>query len=53
MPLAQGVSEIPDAYERGNLSTAQLLAQTGYLDKPQQLIVTGLKAALAEYPKPA
>lgn len=53
MPLAQGVSEIPDAYERGNLSSARLLAETGHVDKPQQLTVTGLEAALAEYPEPA
>jgi hypothetical protein len=51
MSLAQRVSEIPDAYEHGNLSTSQLLAQTGYLERPQQLTVTEVQVALEDDPK--
>ena len=50
MSLAQRVSEIPDAYEHSNLSTAQLLAETGYLDRPQSLTVTDVEVALGEDP---
>src|SRR5215469_10864295 len=50
MSLAQRVSEIPDAYEHCNLSTVQLLAQTGYLDKPQSLTVGDVEQALTEEP---
>ena len=39
MSLAQRVSEVPDAYEHGNLSTVQLLAETGFLEKPLSLTV--------------
>jgi hypothetical protein len=46
MSLAQRVSEIPDAYDHSNLSTVQLLAETGYLDRPQALTVSDVKAAL-------
>jgi|SRR6516225_9716761 hypothetical protein len=50
MSLAQRVSEIPDAYDHSNLSTAQLLAETGYLDRPQALTVGDVKTALEEDP---
>ena len=51
MSLAQRVSEIPDAYEHSNLSTSQLLAETGYLDRPQALTVSDVEVALQEDPK--
>lgn len=51
MSLAQRVSEIPDAYEHSNLSTVKLLAQTGYLDRPQALTVDDVQKALAEEPQ--
>jgi hypothetical protein len=51
MSLAQRVSEIPDAYDHGNLSTMQLLAETGYLDRPQALTVSDVKRALEEDPE--
>jgi hypothetical protein len=50
MSLAQRVSEIPDAYDHSNLSTMQLLAETGYLDRPQALTVSDVKAALEDDP---
>jgi hypothetical protein len=50
MSLAQRVSEIPDAYDHGDLSTVRLLAETGYLDRPQALTVGDVKAALEEDP---
>ena len=50
MSLAQRVSEVPDAYEHGNLSTVKLLRDTGYLEKPQSLTVGDVEDALAEDP---
>lgn len=50
MSLAQRVSEMPNAYEHGNLSTVQLLADTGYLAKPMSLTVGDVEEALAEDP---
>lgn len=50
MSLAQRVSEVPDAYEHSNSSTIRLLAETGYLDKPQKLTVGDVEEALAEDP---
>jgi hypothetical protein len=50
MSLAQRVSEVPDAYEHGNLSTARLLADAGYLETPQSLTVGDVEAALEEDP---
>jgi len=50
MSLAQRVSEVPDAYEHGNLSTVKLLAEAGYLQKPQTLTVGDVEEALAEDP---
>jgi len=50
MSLAQRVSEVPDAYEHSNLSTIQLLAQTGYMDRPQSLTVGDVEQALKEDP---
>jgi hypothetical protein len=50
MSLAQRVSEMPDAYEHGNLSTVELLAETGYLTKPASLTVGDVEDALAEDP---
>ena len=50
MSLAQRVSEVADAYEHGDLSTVQLLAETGYLAKPMSLTVGDVEAALAEDP---
>jgi hypothetical protein len=50
MSLAQRVSEVPDAYEHSNLSTVRLLADAGYLDKPQSLTVGDVEEALEEDP---
>ena len=50
MSLARRVSEVPDAYEHGNLSTKQLLARSGYLEKPQSLTVVDVERALAAEP---
>ena len=50
MSLAQRVSEVPDAYEHGNLSTVRLLAQAGFLEKPHALTVSDVESALAEDP---
>jgi hypothetical protein len=50
MSLAQRVSEVPDANEHGNLSTARLLADAGYLETPQSLTVGDVEAALEEDP---
>jgi hypothetical protein len=50
MSLAQRVSEVPDAYEHGNLSTVRLLADAGYLEKPQSLTVGDVEEALCEDP---
>jgi hypothetical protein len=50
MSLAQRVSEVPEAYEHGNLSTVQLLAETGYLEKPLSLTVGDVEEALVEDP---
>src|ERR1700677_4065888 len=50
MSLAQRVSEVPDAYEHSNLSTIRLLAETGYLDKPQSLTVGDVEDGLVEDP---
>lgn len=50
MSLAQRISEVPDAYEHSNLSTAQLLAETGYLEKPLWLTVGDVEEALLEDP---
>lgn len=51
MSLARRVSEIADAYEHSNLSTARLLAETGYMDGPHQLTVPEVEAALEDEPK--
>jgi len=50
MSLAQRISEVPDAYEHSNLSTVQLLAQTGFLDRPLSLAVGDVEDALQEDP---
>jgi hypothetical protein len=50
MSLAQRVSEVPDAYEHGNRSTAKLLKDSGYLDRPQLLTVGDVEEALAGDP---
>ena len=50
MSLAQRVSEVPDAYEHGNLSTIQLLMEAGYLEKPHSLTVGDVEEALEEDP---
>lgn len=50
MSLARRVSEVADVYEHGNLSTVQLLAETGYLRKPQSLTVGDVEEALEEDP---
>ena len=50
MSLAQRVSEVSDAYEHSNLSTVRLLAEAGYLEKPQSLTVGDVEEALSEDP---
>lgn len=50
MSLAQRVSEVPDAYEHGNLSTIQLLTEAGYLEKPHSLTVGDVEDALEDDP---
>ena len=48
--LAKKVSEVPDAYEHSERSTAILLKETGYLEQPQTLTVADVQNALAEDP---
>ena len=50
MSLAQRVSEVPDTFEHSNLSTTRLLAETGYMDKPQSLTVGDVEDVLKEDP---
>jgi hypothetical protein len=49
-PLAQRVSEVPDAFEHSNCSTVVLLKEAGYLDQPQSLKVEDVEEVLAQEP---
>ncbi|HVW73982.1 MAG TPA: hypothetical protein VHC39_10115 [Rhizomicrobium sp.] len=51
MTLAEQISEMPEQYERGDESTAQLLLHTGYLDAPQALTVGDVEEALVRHPE--
>lgn len=51
MTLAEQISEMPEQYERGDESTAQLLLHTGYLDTPQALTVNDVEEALTRHPE--
>ena len=48
--LAEKVAHLPERFEETDCSTARLLAETGYLDRPQDLKVEDLEQALAEEP---
>jgi len=48
--LADKVAHLPERFEKSDCSTARLLAETGYLDRPQDLKVEDLEQALAEDP---
>jgi hypothetical protein len=50
MSLAQRISEVPDVYERGNRSTAALVKEPGYLERPQALTVGDVEEVLAQDP---
>ncbi|HEY2008724.1 MAG TPA: hypothetical protein VGH23_07045 [Rhizomicrobium sp.] len=49
--LAEKISEMPEAYERGDESTARLLLHSGYLDSPQALTVEDVEEALKRHPE--
>ena len=51
MTLAEMISEVPEVYERGDVSTARLLSNAGYLDEPQALTVADVEQALAHHPE--
>ena len=48
--LAEKVAHLPERFEETDCSTARLLAETGYLDRPQDLKVEDLEEALAREP---
>lgn len=48
--LAEKVAHLPERFEETDCSTARLLAETGYLDRPQDLKVEDLEEALAATP---
>jgi hypothetical protein len=48
--LAEKVAHLPERFARSDCSTARLLAETGYLDRPQDLKVEDLEQALAREP---
>jgi hypothetical protein len=48
--LAEKVAHLPERFEETECSTARLLAETGYLDRPQDLKVEDLEEALAREP---
>ena len=48
--LAEKVAHLPERFEESDCSTARLLAETGYLDHPQDLKVEDLEEVLAEEP---
>jgi hypothetical protein len=48
--LAEKVAHLPERFAESDCSTARLLAETGYLDRPQDLKVEDLEQALAEEP---
>jgi hypothetical protein len=50
MSLAQRISEVPDVYEHSNCSTATLVKETGYLERPQALTVGDVEEVLAQDP---
>jgi hypothetical protein len=50
MNLAQRISEVPDIYANSNRSTAAILKETGYLERPQVLTVGDVEEALAQDP---
>lgn len=51
--LAERISEVPEAYDKGGKSTACLLQEIGYLDRPQALKVEEVEAALSRHPERA
>ena len=48
--LAEKIAHLPERFEETNCSTARLLAETGYLERPQDLTVEDLEEALARKP---
>ena len=48
--LAEKVAHLPERFAESECSTARLLAETGYLDRPQDLKVEDLKQALEQEP---
>lgn len=48
--LAEKVAHLPERFAETDCSTARLLAETGYLDRPQDLKVEDLAEVLAEEP---
>src|SRR5258706_6148777 len=50
MSLAEEITEVPELYERKNESTACLLRDIGFLDRPQVLKVEEVEDALRQRP---
>jgi hypothetical protein len=50
MTLAERISEVPVLYDKENESTAHLLKDTGFLDRPQSLKVQEVEDALRHHP---
>ena len=48
--LAEKVARLPERFEESDCSTARLLAETGYLERPQDLKAVDLEEALAREP---
>lgn len=47
---AEEVAHLPERFQESDCSTARLLAETGYLERPQDLKAADLEEALAREP---